>query len=84
VGIAVATLASGVYSFAPQGSGMLNRPFTAVVPDGQTYGWAVAGVGGVILLSMPDAHTLWIERLPGGTSDPGSWDFSASRSLFVR
>lgn len=84
VGVTVATLASGTYALQPQGSGMLNRPFTTIVPDGHTYGCTAAGVSGVILLSMPDAHTLWIERSPGGTSDPGTWAFTDSRSVFIR
>jgi len=75
MGTSVAGLAMGLYAFTPQGgSGTLNRDFSAVVPDGRIYcfdafktGTSAGGVGlaaphGIVLVSLPTATTLKIER----------------------
>ena len=84
MGNTITTLRSGSYHFLPQSSGRLNRPFTAIVPDGTTYGCTAMGVTGVVLLALPDANTLWVECLAAATSDPATWIYTASKSVFTR
>ena len=70
VGNSVLNLESYVYPFLPESSGLLNRGFQDITPDGQTYGfqtesWSSGGelFDGVIIVRMPDAETMWIEAL---------------------
>lgn len=84
VGTSVHSLKSGKYEFPPVDQGLLNRDFMDVVPDGQIYGFQVDRFDGVIIVQMPDAETLWIEALTGATTDPLSWAFTESQTIFER
>ncbi len=83
-GAMIPTLASGVYEFTPQSSGTLNREFSQVTPDGAVYGYTSTVLPGVVIVSMPDSTSLWIEHLPSATTDPGTWTFTAARTSFIR
>jgi len=84
-GTMIPTLNSGVYSFTPQSSGTLNRDFSQVTSDGTVYGYTPVGLtGGVVIITMPDATSLWIEHLPSATTNPGTWIFTAARTRFER
>ncbi len=84
VGTSVPSLKSGVYEFTPQASGLLNRDFKDVVPDDRIYGFSVGGFSGVVILSLPDADTLYLEVLPGGSTSPSAWKFSNHKVVFQR
>lgn len=84
VGTSIASLPSKRYAFAPRSTGLLNRPFSDITPDGRVYGYQVEGFGGIIIVSMPDVETLWIETLPGGNSNPFHWTFTNNKKVFVR
>ena len=81
-GNSVPNLASGAYEFLPENSGLLNRGFQDIVPDGQVYGFRVNQFGGVIILHMPDAETLWIEVLQERTIDSANWGFTEDKVEF--
>lgn len=83
-GAMIPTLNSGVYEFTPQNSGTLNRDFSQVTPDGAVYGYTPGFLPGIVIVSMPDSASLWIEYLPSATTDPGTWNFTAARTAFVR
>ena len=84
VGNAIANLASHTYEFLPENSGRLNRDFPDISPDGQIYGFRVERFDGIIIVQMPDAETLWLEPLARATSDPASWEFTGSKTVFER
>ena len=84
VGNSVLNLNSNAYEFLPETSGLLNRDFPDIIPDGNTYGFQVDGFGGIIILQMPDAETLWLEAQTDATIDPASWSFTESKTLFER
>lgn len=79
MGSSVKGLRLGLYTFTPQPSGLVNRDFADVRPDGQTYCYERFGSGqtrsglnlstadGVILLAMPSATRLSVEFQQGGT-----------------
>ncbi|MGQ0826128.1 MAG: hypothetical protein ACT4OX_14045 [Actinomycetota bacterium] len=70
----VAGIAGGLAQFVPRATGTVNRDFDAVGPDGRVYCWEnfltgvtpsginTTRVDGVVLVVMPDASTLRIER----------------------
>jgi hypothetical protein len=98
IGIAVPSIAAGLYSFTPAASGRANRDFADVTADGQVtcYDAFVSGrtagalpVGeppGAILVAMPDAETLLIEGVAEDTcaGDHAAWTMSAAATRFVR
>jgi hypothetical protein len=84
VGRAVPTLDSNVYAFTPADTGRLNRTFTAVTPGPQPFGYAHAMLDGVVLVQLPVADTLWIERIAASPADPESWVFTDRHSVFAR
>jgi len=84
IGNSIPDINSGTYEFTPQGQGLLNRDFPAITPDGEIYGFQSNGFGGVIIVTMPNTVTLWIEALPGATTEPASWAFSGNKTVFVR
>jgi hypothetical protein len=84
-GAMIPTLPATVYQFTPQNTGTLNRDFAEVTADGTTYGYTPIGLsGGVVIVSMPDAESLWIEYLPSATPDSATWSFTAARTVFIR
>ena len=84
VGTSIPNLDSATYKFLPEDSGLVNRDFKEITPDGQIYGFQVDQFDGVIILQMPDAETLWIEALKGANSHPVSWSFSENKTTFKR
>lgn len=84
VGYAVPTIGSNGYAFVPESLGLVNRPFTAVTPDGEIYGYRFSFYDGIILIQMPVADTLWIEGIARGSPDPGTWAFTERKTIFVR
>lgn len=84
VGNSIPNLDSKTYEFLPRDSGLLNRDFQDIVPDGQIYGFDVNQSGGTIILQMADAETLWIEALKDATHNPTSWKFTENKTVFKR
>ena len=84
IGNSVLNLNSNAYKFLPETSGLLNRDFPDIIPDGNTYGFQVDGFGEIIILQMPDAETLWLEAKADATIDPASWSFTENKTLFER
>lgn len=80
MGTSVKGLAKGVYSFKVASSGLNNRDFSVVKPDGQVYcydAWLsgqsnghlpLNGLNGTILLRMPSDNTLLVEYQSGSCS----------------
>lgn len=99
VGTSVKGLAVGVYTFTPRNDGKVNRDFKDVRPDGSVYcyegfkvGRTPGGIGvgdpqGVILIAMPDANTLLVEKqgAQGSTcASMGVWTMTANATRFER
>lgn len=97
MGKSVVGLASGLYSFTTANSGLINRDFNAITPDGKIYCYEsflsgqttgsipLATSSGVLRMTMPDANQLKVEFLASGTClSNASLDFSASATVFVR
>lgn len=83
-GAMIPTLPSGAYDFTPQTTGTLNRDFSGVAPGGTVYGYTPPTLAGVVIVTMPDSTHLWIEHLPGATTDPATWNFTGAETRFVR
>jgi len=84
VGNSIPNLESNTYEFLPMPSGLLNRDFKDIVPDGEIYGFQVDQFSGLIIIHMPDSETLWVEALKGATADPESWAFIGNKTIFER
>jgi len=84
VGNSVVNLRSARYEFSPETSGLLNRDFQDIKPDGRNYGFQVNGFQGIIIIRMADAETLWLEALVEATTNPESWVFTDNKTVFVR
>jgi outer membrane protein assembly factor BamB len=84
VGTSISNLDSGTYGFLPTNSGLLNREFQDITPDGRVVGFEVDGFNGIIILQMVDSNTIWIEALKGVTSNSSSWKFTENKTIFVR
>lgn len=79
IGNSIAGVAMGLYSFPLSESGVVNRDFDRIAPDGRTYcfehflsGQSAGGLpltlpGGVIMLALPSATTMKVEYAAGGT-----------------
>ncbi len=98
-GLAVPGLGQGVYSVAPLAEGKVNRDFTAVSPDGTVYcydrfltGKTTGGIGlskpgGVLVISMPDAKTLLVEKQGNAGATCASlapWRLTEAATSFTR
>lgn len=84
-GTQIATLPTGLYEFTPQNSGRINRTFDQISADGNIYGYIPNELTqGVVIISMPDSKSLWIEYLSSATNDPADWSFTAAHTEFVR
>ncbi len=78
-------LSSGPYYFTPATSGLVNRDFNGVTLDGNVYCYESPGlVSAVILLQMPTATTLHIERQAIANCGSGPWSITSSATTFVR
>lgn len=84
VGTSIPNLESGLYVFTPTGSGVLNRAFSDVHANGTIYGYQVDRYEGIILISMPDNDTLWIEATSSVSVNPSSWAFTSRKIVFWR
>jgi len=84
VGNSILNLSSKAYEFLPRDSGLLNRDFQDIVPDGQIYGFEVNQFDGIIVLQMPDGVTLWVEALKDATHDQTSWKFTKNKTEYKR
>lgn len=99
IGTSVVSLSMGVYSFAVQSSGTINRDFMNVTSDGNIYcyenfvatktfgGVNLGNVSGAILLSLPTSTTLKIERQGSQGSNCTTinpWVFTSNAALFER
>ncbi len=79
MGTSVKGVRLGLYTFTPQSTGTVNRDFADVRPDGKTYcyerfgsgqtrsGLNLGAIDGVLLMTMPTATTLRVERRAGAT-----------------
>jgi len=75
----------GAYAFAPLDAGFYNRPFSAVIPDGNVYAvYLDLWVDRTVLLQMPDDDTLWIEAFAGPPGEPAAWSFTSEKLVFER
>ena len=80
-----AKLAPGAYAFDAMDAGFFNRPFAAVIPDGNVYAvYLDLWVDRTILLHMPDDNTLWVEAFAGPPGEPAQWTFTSGKAVFVR
>lgn len=84
VAISVTDLGPGGFGFMPNAAGRLNRPSAAVTAAGFTYGYQFASPPGIVIVRMPDANTLWIERLPAANVDPATWVLTGGQTVFLR
>lgn len=84
MGTSVPGFSASARTFTPLGVGRRNRAFSAVTPDGQTYGYQLPSPPGILLIQMPDAVTLWVEHLAGATADPATWTLGPARTVFKR
>ncbi len=83
-GNSILDLDSAAYEFLPKTSGLLNRDFRDIIPNGQTYGFQIGQYAGIVIVRMADAATLWIEALGGATTDPAGWVFTDDKTVFER
>jgi hypothetical protein len=84
VGTSIPGLESRTYGFTPLSAGTVNRAFEDITADGVTYGYRVSDYDGTIIVTMPDAETLWIEALPGASSCCDIWTFTDRKTVFKR
>lgn len=84
VGQSISGYGPGTRTFTPLSTGRRNRAFTAITPDGLTYGYELPSPPGLLVMQMPDAVTLEVEYLPTATSDPSTWVFTSDRLVFER
>lgn len=82
VGTSISGLDSKRYEFYPNKTGLLNRDFKEIYPDGENYGYKIDGYNRTIILHMPDSSTLWIESI--NDSSNNNWVFSQNKTIFVR
>lgn len=95
MGTSVRGMTSGVYTFAPRSTGLINRDFRDVRPDGQMYcyeqfqggvtrsGLNLASANGVLVMTMPTPTSLRVELQVGptcaSTRMPGATAFTFDR-----
>jgi len=84
VGTSIPGLSSGRYEFRPRAGGLVNRAFHDITPDGKIYGFDTDRHTGIIIVSMPDEETLWIEALSTSSTNSGNWSFTSRKAIFKR
>lgn len=97
VGTSISGMNMGLYSYAVQDRGLINRDFSAVKPDGNVYcfdnfnrdrtpgGLPLGQPNGVLLMAMPDEKTLTVELVAGSScASLSSVALSANATTFVR
>ncbi|MFC1942924.1 hypothetical protein ACFLWU_06910 [Chloroflexota bacterium] len=83
-GSSISTLKSRTYEFIPEQTGLLNRDFSGITPDGNIYGFQTENHQQTIIMNMPDNDTLWLETLPRLTLNTDDWVFSGNKNVFNR
>jgi hypothetical protein len=95
MGSSVAGLQFGIYSFLPQSTGVINRDFKDVKPDGKIYCYEkfksdttrgkiyLTQISGSILMTMPDDKTLRVAYSSGVCADAPA-QLSNSATTFLR
>lgn len=88
IGTSLTNQSSGVFDFDLQGSGVVNRDFTNVTPDGTTYCYnlkqADTSIGSSIIVKMVNATTLQVERRSCDCSCNTPYIFSGSAVTYNR
>jgi hypothetical protein len=97
IGTSIQGVNPGLYTFQIESQGLVNRDFSEVSADGQTYcyenflqdraagGMPVGQLSGILLLSMPSDTTLVIEAVEGRScAESAEWVFSAKATSFER
>lgn len=82
-------LASGAYPFVPWPSGLVNRDFGAITPDGQVYGFeSLTGRGHspspIVLVKLDGPETLRLEARQAATCGAGPWTLGNAAPTFYR
>lgn len=96
-GTSIQGMKLGLYSHTVEQSGLINRDFSAIKPDGNIYcidsyiqGQSAGGVpigkpSGILLLSLPDDIHLTVELAAGSSCGAlTNWAFSAAATKFER
>ncbi|HJQ08220.1 MAG TPA: hypothetical protein VJ836_01920 [Candidatus Saccharimonadales bacterium] len=98
MGTSVKGLNMGLYGFKPRGSGVINRDFKDIKPDGSTYcfdsfltgktvgGLNLSAVSGAIIMAMPDESKLKVEKIgqAGSSCVNTTLAFSSAATIFDR
>ncbi|MBI3914427.1 MAG: hypothetical protein HY327_09645 [Chloroflexi bacterium] len=97
IGNSIKGLNMGLYSFAPQSAGRINRDFSAIKADGAIYcydnflqgqsqgGMPLGKPNGIVLLTMPTDLTLKIELQSGARCDANAaYALTANATAFER
>lgn len=88
VGTSVTGLNPGVYQFAAEGSGLVNRDFSDVVSDGNVYCYELqqqyGGALFVALVQLTSSTELWVEKNGLQSCGSGPWAFEPNAIIFER
>ena len=76
----------GTLLFSPAHSGRVQREFSEVVADGNEYCYDSFTnlVGSILVLKMPDAFSLQIEKQTAASCGAGPWTLSGAAVSFTR
>lgn len=97
MGTSVPGMAMGLYSFTAQATGLINRDFSEIKPDGGIYcfdnflqGQSAGSLplgksNGIVLMSMTGQNALKLEFIAGSACNTvANWTFTAKATSFVR
>jgi hypothetical protein len=97
IGTSIQGVSAGLYTFQIENQGLVNRDFSEVRADGQTYcyenfsqerpagGMPVGQLSGILLVSMPSDTTLKIEAVEGRSCQESTgWVFTTNATDFER
>lgn len=83
-------LSTGAFNFIPRDSGLVNRDFDQVKPDGNIYcyengsGVEFGNRTIMIIIKLLDEQTLRMEKLSSSSCGSGPWEFSSNYTDFER
>lgn len=96
-GSSIVGMAMGLYTYATQPSGLINRDFADMVSDGSVYcigsfaqgqsagGLPVSKPNGILILTLPTATTLKLELISAANCQvSGNWTFSNAATTMER